>query len=168
MITEVLPYQESPLFDSMFRHRGEQFVSRLKWDVGVDASGRERDQFDDEDSFYLIQHDDGQHMASMRCRWMKHPTLISEVFPEYLPLCNFTDTGVEVTRFCAAPGGVFEGRELLYQGWKHARSIDADVLYGIFTPAMPRIYRKFGWEPEVLGGHGKIRFGVWDVRAKKW
>uniref|UniRef100_A0AAU7VFS9 Acyl-homoserine-lactone synthase n=1 Tax=Dinoroseobacter phage vB_DshS_R26L TaxID=3161158 RepID=A0AAU7VFS9_9CAUD len=163
MITECYPLEDTPLFAEMFKHRGDQFVSRLKWNIGVDESGAERDQFDDDLAAYLIQHEGDRHLASMRYRWMITPTLVSDVFPQFQEFVYPDAHGIEVTRFCAAPGGTFDGTELMRVGREHARSIGGEVLYGIFTPAMPRIYRRFGWETEVLAKDGNIWFGAWIV-----
>ena len=73
------------LADSMFRDRAEQFKTRLKWDVSVDARGHEKDQYDALNPLYVIwEMPDGTHGGSMRFLPSTGRTMVNEHFTDIL------------------------------------------------------------------------------------
>lgn len=90
------------LMDRMFEDRKAIFVDLLKWDIPHD--GRfERDQYDDEDTEYLIVNElnSSEHYASVRMLRTDRPHMLEALFPE---LC---DQGIprgpdirEISRMC--------------------------------------------------------------------
>lgn len=71
--------------DQMYHLRAKVFHDRLRWDVRVDAQGRETDQFDDMDSVYMVSTDDGDTVSG---GWRLRPTtrhyMLSDIFPKLL------------------------------------------------------------------------------------
>ncbi|MSO68837.1 MAG: GNAT family N-acetyltransferase [Alphaproteobacteria bacterium] len=70
-----------PIFDSMFELRHEVFVKRLGWPLKA-TDGREIDQFDHDDTHYLVlPNTAGDVVASCRMTMTTRPNLLSDVFP---------------------------------------------------------------------------------------
>ena len=94
------------LLDGMFRDRKRVFVDRLKWDVPVVDGIYERDEYDTDESVYLISPDPktGAHMGSMRYLKTTGPHLLKDVFPNLvegeLPI---GEDVWEITRLCTSP-----------------------------------------------------------------
>lgn len=89
------------LFD-MHRLRARVFKDRLKWDVHVDEQGLEIDQFDLPEAVYLLCLDDQQRViGSWRLLSSEGPTMIRDVWPEYLETLPMpeSDDVFEVSRF---------------------------------------------------------------------
>lgn len=68
---------------------------------------------------------------------------------------NELRTGVEITRFCAAPGLCPSDRltavsDLLLGLCRHAQAIGLDNLFGIVFPSTARVIRQAGWDGAVL------------------
>jgi acyl homoserine lactone synthase len=151
------------LRDSMFRDRAEQFSVRLKWDVTVDENGFERDEYDAINPIYVIYElPDGTHGGSMRILPTTGPTMISDHF------LHLTD-GVaiqspliwECTRFCLSPraDGKVAGA-LMLAGAEFGLESGLSHSVGVFDARMTLIYRRLGWEPEILGQEGEGRMAV--------
>ena len=69
------------LAQSMFIDRADQFKNRLNWDVTVDASGRELDEYDRINPLYVIWEDaSGRHGGSMRTLPTLGRTMTAEHF----------------------------------------------------------------------------------------
>ncbi|MFP4570492.1 acyl-homoserine-lactone synthase [Rhodosalinus sp.] len=156
------------LAEEMFRHRAAQFRDRLGWDVRVDATGRERDAYDDLDPLYLIwQRADGGHGGSFRLMPTVGRCMLNEHFADLAGRIASPFIW-EVTRFCLAPGA--EGRvaaALMLGGGAVMRAAGLDHLLGVFDARMERIYTRIGAAPEVLGRHGtgrdRIGVGLWRL-----
>lgn len=68
--------------NSMFELRHEVFIKRLGWHLDG-QEGHERDQFDHDDTVYLVlENDRKQVIASARMLPTTAPNLLSEVFPQ--------------------------------------------------------------------------------------
>lgn len=157
---------------TMFRDRAAQFADRLGWDVAVDASGCEKDQYDALDPLYVIwQQACGRHGGSMRFLPTTGRCMVNEHFAHLNGGAAVRDPLIwECTRFCLAPGAgphvaaalMLAGGELLdRRGLRH--------FVGVFDANMERIYRRIGSCPEVLGhaGEGRARtsLGLWSLTA---
>ena len=89
----------------MHRDRKRVFVDRLGWQVPVVDGEFEIDQFDSENTVYLLATDEaGRHAGSLRLLPTMGPHLLSDVFPH---LC---ERGIprgpdiwEITRLCTGP-----------------------------------------------------------------
>lgn len=70
--------------EPMYRLRAKVFQDRLRWDVKVE-NGLEQDQFDDNDSVYMVATDDDDQVCG---GWRLRPTtrhyMLSDIFPQLL------------------------------------------------------------------------------------
>jgi len=97
--------QHTLSLDAMFRDRKKIFIDLLRWDIPADGA-YERDQFDDDQTEYLVVIDrvTGQHLGSVRLLRTDRPHILGDIFPH---LCDGTvPTGSsirEITRLCLSP-----------------------------------------------------------------
>lgn len=165
--------QHPTLARTMFQDRAAQFHERLNWEVAVDATGAERDQYDALDPLYVIwQGPDGRHLGSLRLLPTTGRTMLAEHFLSLTNGVDFESPYIwETTRFCVAPDApahVSAGLMLgameagLWHGLSHT--------VGVFDARMVRVYRMLGWSPAVLGtegaGRGAISAGLWAFEAE--
>ncbi|MEO1139039.1 MAG: acyl-homoserine-lactone synthase [Pseudomonadota bacterium] len=157
------------LSDQMFRDRADQFKTRLGWDVTVDSSGHEMDEYDALNPLYVIwEGRDGRHEGSMRFLPTTGRTMINEHFTDLLGGGTIESPLIwECTRFCLARGA--ESRiaaALMLGGGELMRHFGVRHFAGVFDARMVRIYRMIGSSPEVLGSQGdgrdKISVGLWE------
>ena len=153
----------------MFRDRATQFRDRMGWDVSVDDLGWETDDYDAMDPLYVIAEDEtGGHAGSMRFLPTTGPTMLADVFPHLTggsPLRS--PTVWECTRFCLSPGA--DGRTarlLLLAASGLGLGMGLSHSIGVFDAPMVRVYRRLGWEPEVLGSDGGISAGLWTFSTR--
>ena len=148
----------------MFRDRATQFRDRMRWNVTVDEMGWETDQYDLLDPVYIVVHDrDGGHAGSMRLLPTTGRTMLGEVFPHLVDHRMKRDAAIwECTRFCLSPGATAGVAQLLLlAAFEGGRAHGARQAYGVFDSPMVRVYRRLGWEPQVLGREGGISAGIW-------
>jgi acyl-homoserine lactone synthase len=143
--------------DQMHRDRKRVFVDWLQWKVDVVDGVYEIDRFDNEDAVYLIEAQQGRHLASIRLLPTTKPHLMSEVFSG---LCA---SGVprgpdiwEFTRFCISPDvSKPEARRLLEL--MRTATVEYAQLYGItrYTCVTHLAFLSqllaLGWDTEPLG-----------------
>jgi len=73
--------------DEMFRLRYQVAVNEMGWPLPNAKDGYDIDEFDTEDSIYLLEYaDDGRMVACARLNPTIKPNLLSEIFPNY---CDF-------------------------------------------------------------------------------
>ena len=163
------------LRDTMFRDRADQFKTRLGWEVSVDDTGAERDQYDDLNPLYVIwEEPDGSHGGSMRFLPTTGPVMVNDHFGHLTGSVPIASPRIwECTRFCLARGaGSHVAAALMLGGGEIMENFDVDHFVGVFDARMVRIYRMIGSSPEVLGstgtGRDKISVGLWqfDPAAK--
>jgi len=70
------------LLDDYFRIRHDIYVVERQWTELARPDGREIDQFDTDDTVYLLALEHGAIVAGMRMVPTDSPTLLSEVFPQ--------------------------------------------------------------------------------------
>lgn len=148
----------------MFRDRTTQFRDRLGWDVSVDALGWETDAYDGIDPLYVIVTDGaGGHAGSMRFLPTTGPNMLAEVFPHLIGGGSIRSPRIwECTRFCLSPtAGGDVARRLLLAASELGLGMGLDHAVGVFDRAMVRVYRRLGWQPEVLGTEDGISAGLW-------
>jgi N-acyl-L-homoserine lactone synthetase len=150
MKAEILIRNEMPaiLEASVFSDRVRQFVDRLKWDLCVTPDGYEVDEYDDNDSEYLVVHKKNRHLGSCRVRPVSAGTMLIDHFRPFFPeaaefLSNQKNRVVELTRFCRAPDlSVDESKQMLS---KLADTLDnyrdAKYLTGFMAVVFPQITR---------------------------
>ncbi|WP_299842237.1 acyl-homoserine-lactone synthase [uncultured Roseovarius sp.] len=136
------------LNNSVFSDRGRQFVERQKWDLCVTPQGYEIDEYDDDDSTYLMVHRHGRHMGSCRVRATTSSTMITDHFLPHFPgardfLRMQKGRIHELTRFCRAQDiSVEESKVML----KHLAVLldgyrDEKKLTGFVAVVFPKVAR---------------------------
>lgn len=71
------------IIDRMFRLRFQVFHERLNWEVKVEE-GREKDEFDDDQSIYIVGVDD--QTASVDAAWRLRPTSVPYMLKDTFPM----------------------------------------------------------------------------------
>lgn len=157
------------LQDSMFRDRADQFKTRLDWDVHVDQSGWEHDEYDALNPLYVLcQAPDGRHLGSMRFLPSTGRTMIRDHFQSLLGSHDINAPDIwECTRFCLSrdAGPQVAGR-LMSAGGEILQGFGLKGFAGIFDARMVRIYKRIGSSPEILASAGqgreRISVGIWS------
>ena len=162
---------DTKLRASMHRDRADQFQRRLGWAVKVDANGWEIDEYDHDDTLYVIWvMPDGTHGGSMRFLPMTGATMVMDHFPELVGDHQVTKSQIwECTRYCLREGVPSRvAAALMLGGGELMRAYDLTHLLGVFDARMIRIYRMIGSSPHVLGSSGtgrdQISVGLWAYR----
>ncbi len=148
---------------TMFQDRAAQFVGRLGWDVGVDATGEERDQYDALNPLYVIWEDrDGRHGGSLRFLPTVGRTMLDEHFAGLSGGTPIRDPRIwECTRFCLSPSADQRvAPALILGGLEVGLGHGLTQAVGVFDAPMIRVYRRLGWAPELLGTQGTGRNGI--------
>ena len=162
------------LAHSMFRDRANQFLTRLGWDVEVNAKGEERDDYDQLNPLYVIwQMPDGTHGGSMRFLPTVERTMVNECFQSLLGGGAVKSPLIwECTRFCLnreASGRI--AAALMLAGGEIMENFGIEHFVGVFDARMVRIYRKIGATPEILGSQGRgaeqIHVGLWHFSKEQ-
>lgn len=158
---------------SMFVDRASQFKTRLNWEVAVDDTGYEMDQYDLLNPMYVIwQMPDGSHGGSMRLLPTVGKTMVNDHFLDLTDGVRIESMLIwECTRFCLSPR--FDGQAsaiataLLCAGCEIGLQFGLSDSVGVYDPRMTRIYRRIGWEPTCLGtkgtGKDRVSVGLWEV-----
>jgi len=153
------------------RMRAKVFVETLGWDIPVDAQGRERDRYDQENeatTFHCVYGKDEQTeyiLGGVRLIAMKHwsDSMLfnefrgSEFIPEsvaHLLASLDCQTYIEITRFCVQQGRLYPplsiakkyqcsvARDLTYAGvYALSRQLNRPKAIGIAQPAYLKIMR---------------------------
>lgn len=157
---------------TMFQDRADQFRVRLGWEVTVDASGAERDEYDDLCPLYVIwEQPDGSHGGSMRLLPTTGRVMVNEIFGHLTGGAPITSPLIwECTRFCLARGaGSNVAAALMLAGGEVMTGFGIRHYVGVFDARMVRIYRAIGSSPEILGSEGqgreKISVGMWEFTS---
>jgi acyl homoserine lactone synthase len=163
--------QHPHLKSTMLKDRATQFHTRLKWEVSVDDDGFEQDQYDRLNPLYVIwQNADGSHGGSMRFLPTTGDTMVNDHFAHLVGGGAICAPKIwETTRFCISPDAADGSRIaalLMMAGGQLGVSFGLSHSIGVFDARMVRIYRKLGWEPEILGTDGEgreaISAGLWE------
>ncbi|MFZ5964003.1 acyl-homoserine-lactone synthase [Thalassococcus sp. BH17M4-6] len=160
------------LRQSMFRDRADQFKTRLRWDVSVDAAGEEHDDYDALNPLYVIWQDrDGGHGGSMRLLPTVGRTMVNDHFVHLTDGVRIESPVIwECTRFCLSRGAHPQtAAALMLAGGEVMQGFGIRHFVGVFDARMVRIYRLIGASPEVLGSEGtgrdRVSVGLWDFSA---
>ena len=158
---------------TMFEDRADQFKTRLDWEVDVDDNGQERDEYDAMNPMYIIWKGvDGTHGGSMRVLPTVGQCMPNDHFVHLAGGVRIESPLIwECTRFCLSPSHTDNYAEiagsLMLAGCQMGLRFGLESSVGVFDPRMVRIYRRIGWEPEVLGTEGRGRectsLGIWHI-----
>lgn len=161
---------EHVLADSMFKDRAAQFKHRLDWDVAVDAHGREIDQYDALNPLYVIwQNPDGRHGGSLRILPTTGRTMTAEHFLHLTDGVRIASPLIwECTRFCLSPGASADvAPALMLAGIELGLRFGLEQAVGVVYARSLPLYRRFGWQPDVIGSDGegreRISVGLWNM-----
>lgn len=166
------------LVDGMFTDRTTQFRDRMKWDVSVDASGWERDQYDYLAPLYIIYESaDGSHAGSGRLMPTSGRTMIAEHFSHLTDGVFISSPMIwEITRLCISPNVTTRQESMKITSSLLLAGIDAGLRFGIeffvavFDKPMLRVYRQLDFSPDVMGDTGEdkraICAGLWPVNQE--
>ena len=162
---------DAKLRATMHKDRADQFQRRLGWDVTIDNRGWEIDEYDTDDTLYVIWvMPDGTHGGSMRFLPMSGRTMVTDHFPTLLGEHKVNSPVIwECTRYCLRDGVPSRvAAALMLGGGELMRAYGLTHLLGVFDARMIRIYRMIGSSPEVLGSSGtgrdQISVGLWQYR----
>lgn len=92
--------EQPALRDAMYRLRHKLFVEELKWKL-TSQDGMEFDQFDRDDTIYILYLDEGEILACFRLLPTTKPHLLSDVFHSIAE--GYTPSGPhiwELSRYC--------------------------------------------------------------------
>ncbi|MGB3245805.1 MAG: acyl-homoserine-lactone synthase [Sulfitobacter sp.] len=155
------------LATAMFADRADQFRTRLGWDVSVDDTGAERDEYDAMNPLYVIwETPEGGHGGSMRFLPTTGPAMVNDHFGHLIEGPIKSPLIWECTRFCLSRGAPpHVAAALMLGGGEIMRGFGIRHFVGVFDARMVRIYRMIGASPEVLGSEGegreRIAVGLW-------
>lgn len=155
------------LLESMFADRKRLFVDLFGWDVPVVYGQFEIDQFDTDQTVYIICADaTGAHEASLRLMPTTRPHMLQDLFGHLCP--GGVPTGPttwESTRLCLPQRhGAARRREL--RNALISAMVDFAIARGIerLTGVLPDAFRKevlaMGWAAEPLGPPVRVESGV--------
>lgn len=157
------------LRNTMHMDRAEQFASRLGWQVHVDESGREIDEYDTEKSVYIIwRRSDGMHGGSIRLLPTMGPNMFNDHFSFLIEGNEIRSPFVwECTRLCIrrnADSRIYPA--LVCAAFEFGQHAGIHSFIGVFNAPMLRLYRNVGWTPIILGSQEvfkrKIYIGLWS------
>lgn len=158
------------LAQSMFKDRAKQFHDRLGWEVSVDHTGQEKDEYDLPHTMYVVAlSQDGLHAGSMRLLPTTSNTMISDHFQHLVNGIDFVSPTIwECTRFCLSEKTCSRATalQLFTAGADILQQHQLEGFIAVFDPFMERIYRRYGVQPEVLGtvcdDKGRtVKVGIW-------
>lgn len=147
-----------PQLVEMWRQRHKTFVEGLGWDLPA-KNGLEIDQFDTDQTVYLIATDDGENVTgSMRLLPTTGPHLMSDLFPELCDRGVTRDEAIwESSRTNIRSDGRGTSTPTRAMGEIMCGMMEFALLYGIsqviFTANMAILASvlKAGWNVEPLG-----------------
>ncbi|MEZ5758379.1 MAG: acyl-homoserine-lactone synthase [Emcibacteraceae bacterium] len=147
------------ILSQMYKQRTAVFIDRLRWDLNCEG-GEEIDQFDTDDTIYLVCIDDdsGKIMSSIRLNPTCKPHLMSEIFND---LCSEgVPTGptiFEGSRYCYNPELISRTDRLEAMRYMICGVMECAVMHGwdkiTFVINMPLLAHclRAGWQIYPLG-----------------
>lgn len=133
-----------------YRHR--VFVEQLGWKLPCADQRLERDQYDRDDTVYVVAHDEsGAICGCARLLPTTHPYLLQELFPSLLADGMQLPKSLhvwELSRFAASTAGDEDGawavRPMLAAVVECALKLGARQLIGVTFLSMERLFRRIG------------------------
>jgi acyl homoserine lactone synthase len=139
---------------ALAQYRRQVFVEQLGWDLPSADSRFERDQFDREDTIYIVARDEsGAICGCARLLPTTHPYLLQEVFPFLLAtdiLAPESPDVWELSRFAVNPSlrgeesASWAVRPMLASVVECAAKLGTKQLIGVTFLSMERLFRRIG------------------------
>lgn len=140
---------------ALAHYRHHVFVEQLGWDLPYADDQFERDQYDRDDTVYVVAYDEsGAICGCARLLQTTRPYLLQELFPFLLAdgMTPPADDDVwELSRFAASAGGVFGDESppwavqpMLASVVECAVKLGARQLIGVTFLSMERLFRRIG------------------------
>lgn len=164
-------------FNAMFRQRKVVFHDQKKWDVNIVDECYEIDEYDRDDTCYLLSLDRrGELVGSLRMLSTAAPHMLSGPFRSMFPEVSFTSPLIwEVTRFAVLgdrsvqPNQISTAAcELLLGACRFGLRNGVRHMTSVYEAGMLRLYRRCGLpNPELArhrtASHGSVSVGLWEV-----
>jgi N-acyl-L-homoserine lactone synthetase len=180
MLTQVEGHEQFKYknqFNAMFRQRKTVFYDQKKWDVGIVDGQFEIDEYDRDDTVYLMATDNfGELVGSVRLISTAMPHMMSGPFRKMFPEIGFRSPIIwEATRFVvlgdhsAQPNRVSTAAcELLLGIIQFGLRNGVRQITGVYDAGMARLYRRCGLSNIELGRsrtaeHGVVCVGLWEM-----
>jgi len=165
------------LFATMFRHRKSVFCDQKKWDVKIVDGEFEIDEFDREDTVYLMAlGEDGRLVGSVRLLSTLNDHMLSGPFKPMFPDIEFVSPAIwEATRFVVLgdrntqPNNVSTAAcEILLGMCRFGLDHGVSFITAVYDVGMSRLYRRCGLSNVELGRyrtaqHGAVFVGLWEI-----
>ena len=157
-----------PLFAKMFEQRKKIFFDDKKWEVNVVSGRYEIDEFDRQDTCYLMALDSsGELVGSVRLISTVMPHMMSGPFRDMFPEIGFSSPLIwEATRFAvvcdtARPSQVSTAAsELMLGVVQFALENGIQNIVGVYDASMARLYRRCGFKTIELERHRTAQHGT--------
>lgn len=139
--------------NALARYRHEIFVKQLGWRLPMADNGFERDQYDRDDTVYVVGRDEADSICGCaRLLPTTRPYLLKDLFPFLLAQGMDAPESPEVwelSRFAASPlaAGQPEGwvfRPMLASVVRCAAQLGARQIIGVTYLSMERLFRRIG------------------------
>lgn len=180
MLRQALGYERSKhpvAFDTMFRQRKIVFHDEKKWDVKIVGGEFEIDEYDRDDTCYLMSYDaSGALVGSVRLLSTAMPHMLSGPFRDMFPDVGFTSPVIwEATRFVVLgdrsvqPNQVSTAAcEILLGMCQFGLENGVRHITAVYDAGMSRLYRRCGLTNVELGRcrtpeHGTVFVGLWEI-----
>ncbi|HXT07863.1 MAG TPA: acyl-homoserine-lactone synthase [Roseiarcus sp.] len=180
MLMQVEGYQRQEhreIFDKMFRQRKLVFHDQKQWDVKLVDEQYEIDEYDRDDTCYLISLDRRREVVgSLRLISTATPHMMSGPFRTMFPDVDFRSPLIwEVTRFVVLGDHSVQANqistaacELLLGACQFGLRNGVRHMTSVYESGMLRLYRRCGLpNPELARHrtekHGSISVGLWEV-----
>jgi len=164
-------------FKAMFRQRKQIFYDQKKWDVNIVDGCYEVDEFDRDDTCYLLAlSDTNELVGSVRLISTVMPHMLSGPFQTMFPDIGFQSPLIwEATRFAVLPEAStqlnhcsFAARELMLGVVQFGLNNGVKNILGVYDAAMARHYRRCGFTTIELSRfrtaqHGTIYAGLCPI-----
>jgi acyl homoserine lactone synthase len=162
-------------YQALSAYRRKVFVDRLGWNLPCEA-GCEQDQFDREDTVYLVARDDDDVIGCGRLLPSTGPYLLQEVFPELLNGLEppRSPTVWELSRFAVGGAGKAElardkylATRMLLRALEFCQRQGVQQLLAVTTGAVERLMLRAGVDlqrlgpPAIIDGQPVFAFVIW-------
>lgn len=165
------------LFKQMYRQRKAVFHDALNWDVQIQDGEFEIDEFDREDTVYLMAFDESDALVgSTRLVSTATPHMLSGPFRSMFPSVGFCSPLIwEATRFLVLgdksiqPNGVSTAAcEILLGGCRFGLDNGLAQILAVYDSGVHRLYRRCGLHTTTLAKfrtelHGTVAVGISEM-----